>query len=126
MLQDKDRIIAFVRNTLGCTCPEEVFEKIETEDTRTETALYDQKITIGGKLLILIKEVGAPDALHEQLPLLLAEGKAERDRNGLNRFRAVLATDKVLAVSDVATGIFNDFNGRDEKIHLHVVDRKEI
>ena len=126
MLQDKDRIIAFVRNTLGCTCPEEVFEKIETEDVRTEAALYDQKITIGGKLLILIKEVGAPDALHEQLPLLLAEGKAERDRNGLNRFRAVLATDKVLAVSDVATGIFNDFNGRDGKIHLHVVDEKAI
>lgn len=126
MFTDKDQIVDFVRHTLGCTYPEEVFEKIDMEDSRFATAPYEQKITIGGKLLIFIKRVDSPDSLNEQLPVLLSEGKAERDRKGLNRFRAVLVTNKVQAVSDVAVGIFNAFSGRDEKIHLHVVDSKGI
>jgi len=126
MFKEKDQIIDFVRHTLGCTCPDEVFEKIEMEDSRFAAAPYERKITIGEKLLIYIKWVDFPDSLNEQLPVLLSEGKTERDRKGLNRFRAVLVSDKVQTVSDAAVGIFNAFSGKDEKIHLHVVDSKEI
>ena len=126
MLLDNNKITEFVRNTLGCTCPDEVFKRIEVHDARCEDTLYEQKIIIGGKLLLFLAKVDSPDLLHEQLPLLLSEGKAERDRRGLNRFRAVLTTGDVPAVSEVATGIFNDFPGWDGRIHLHVVDSKAI
>ena len=59
-------------------------------------------------------------------PVLLARGRDERDQRGLNRFRAVLATDNVEAVRALAEQLFDEFGVKDEKIHLHVVSNEEV
>ncbi len=42
----------FVRDTLGCTCPEAVFKEIEFQKETGE--LWERKIHVGGRLLIYI------------------------------------------------------------------------
>jgi hypothetical protein len=41
----------FVRDTLGCTCPDDVFDKIELQEANNNQV---KKINIGDKLLIYI------------------------------------------------------------------------
>jgi len=76
-----------VRNTLGCTCPDEIFEQIEYAKETTDTL---KQITLGNRLLLYIWKTENQTALETELPILLAQGKAERDRRGLNRFRLVV------------------------------------
>lgn len=49
--KDNQTIKVFVRQTRGCSCPEEVFYRIEVEDADSPDSLFDQRITIGGKLM---------------------------------------------------------------------------
>ncbi len=124
LFTDNQNIKVFVRNTLGCSCSEEVFNRIEVEDADSSDSLFDQRITIGGKLLIYICDVTDPENIEEQLLLILTNGINYRDSEGLNRFRLVLATNtiNILSVSEITTKIFNEFPGKDDKVHLHVID----
>ena len=124
---EKDQnTIEFVKHRLGCGCPYEVFEQIEYGETGRSQGPYARTITLGGRLLIHIWEVNDLSLLKNRLPALLARGLDERDRRGLNRFRAVLATDDVGAMKALAEKLFDEFGGKDEKIHLHVVHIGEV
>lgn len=124
---EKDQnTIEFVRHRLGCACPDDVFEQIEYGEAGRSRGPYVRSITLGGRLLIHIWEVRDLSLLKNQLPALLARGRDERDQRGLNRFRAVLATDNVEAVRALAEQLFDEFGVKDEKIHLHVVSNEEV
>ncbi len=128
MFKDNQKIKVFVQQTLGCSCSEEVFKKIVVEDGELPDSFFNHRITIGGKLLIYICNVTKPENIKEQLPLILTDGKSHLNREGLNRFRTVLATNAgyIPAVTEVATKIFNEFSGKDDKVHLHVVDTNDL
>ncbi len=116
----------FVRNTLGCACPDEVFEHIETEEGgEGEGRRPFLRIRIGGRLLIGLWKIDDATPLKTGLPAILAAGKSERDRRGMNRFRLVIATDDPRAVEPTAHNIFLKYAEKDDKIHLHVVSRRE-
>lgn len=128
----------FVRETLGCTCPEEVFERIEDEYCAARDGLGEyRRLLVGERLLIYIVTLfegrgsaagwkdGLDDALEAQLCALLAAGRAERDRLGLNRFRAVLAAPEPDALAPLARRALATFHDADAKVHLHVVRRGE-
>ena len=116
------RIKDFVQNTLGCTCPDKVFEHIEDRQVASASSPHTRSIIIGGRLLVYIWEVRGSKDLHENLLALLEAGRNARDERGLNRFRAVLAVDGTTNHVEIeARSYFSQFAGKDDHMHLHVV-----
>ena len=123
---DRKKIKAFVQNTLGCGCPEEVFQHIECEsgiDYHGIKLLY--KINIGSRLLVYVLPVKTSDSLKKLLPRIVDIGKGERDGAGFNRFRLVLASDNGEAMRQIAEDLFESIQ-KDENIFLHVLPKSSI
>jgi hypothetical protein len=60
------------------------------------------------------------------LPTMMEMGIKERDSNGLNRFRAAIATRDPQGLKPIAERIFSQLNIHDDKVHLHIVDSKAL
>lgn len=121
-----ENIKTFVRDTLGCGCPEEVFHYIDCQyDIKLNDMVLRNKLNIGNRLLIYIVEVDDQDSLKDILPFLIEIGKKERDGLGFNRFRLVLTTNTVNEIKEVAETVFKD-TAQDEKVHLHLVLKESI
>ena len=113
----------FVKKTLGCACPDEVFKDIEyLSGPHSDVS----GIILGNRLLLFLWKTDDPvDITHHTVKLLQA-GKHERDRRGLNRFRLVIATNHVKKIRPKADQLFNTIHSQmDEKIHLHVVHQQD-
>lgn len=123
-----ENVKAFVRQTLGCMCPDEVFEYIDCQHNvkLDGDLLLNSKINVGNRLLIYVIEANDPDFIKNSLSTLISLGKNERDKRGFNRFRLVIVTDKMSEIKHIAQKIFEDSGHKDEKVHLHVVSRNEI
>ena len=112
----------FVRQVLGCTCPDKVFEQIEDRRSVSSASPHTRSITIGDRLLIYIWEVHEAEQFKKNFLAMLAAGRKERDKQGLNRFRAVLAVDEISHGIAVEANLhFSRFVGRDDRMHLHVI-----
>jgi hypothetical protein len=122
----KNHIEKFARNVLGCDCPDEVFDVIECDRGDPVADAYGVRISIGGRLLIYVLETADIGVVQETLPRMLSAGKAERDDKKMNRFRAVVSTDRVDALEEAAKRVFDNFDQKDEKIHLHVLNKKDV
>ncbi len=126
MNYDREAIKTFVQKTLGCGCPEEVFEYIDCQfNIKLDDIELSSKINIGNRLLIYVIEVNNQSSVKNILPFLVSAGKNERDNLKFNRFRLVLVTDKLNEIKGNAETIFNTIP-KDEKVHLHVVDKKKV
>jgi hypothetical protein len=123
-----ERIKYFVQDTLGCGCPEEVFRSIDVRrDVRLNSFItLDSSIIVGNRLLVYIADAGSAGCVEEHLPVLVAAGIKERDEKGLNRFRLVLVTEDPEVVRRFAERQFEELQGNDEKVHLHVISRSAI
>jgi len=123
-----EHIKHFVQNTLGCGCPEEAFRSIDVRrNVHVSSFIFlESAIIIGNRLLIYIAEAGSAGCAEEHLPVLVARGRTERDEKGLNRFRLVLVSDKPDEVRSAAERQFEELRGLDEKIHLHMISRKDF
>ena len=121
MINDKE-IKQFVRETLGCTCPDEVFQHIDCRaDVKASDAiLLDYEINVGNKLLIFVVTIDGLESLSPLISQVVWEGINKRDRENFNRFRLVLLTQRPTDVAEEAFAIFRSL-GADEKAHLHVV-----
>jgi len=123
-MQTHAQIKYFVRDTLGCSCPDEVFEKIE--DGEDPGGACARKITIGDRLLIYILRTDGGANLATAVGTAIRQGVAERDARGLNRFRLVIAAsdpDDLRGAADLA---LHGSVHTDEKTHLHVVRQSDI
>lgn len=127
MIFDREAIKLFVQQTLGCGCPEEVFEHIDCRFNikLNHEIILRNKIKIGNRLLIYVLEVNNAGPIKSILPFLVAAGKTERDDLKFNRFRLVLVTDKSDELKQAAESMFNTIN-KDEKVHLHVVHKETV
>jgi len=125
-MRNEQKIVEFVRHTLGCKCSDEVFEKIECLDGDARTNIYTRSITLGGRLLIYVWRTNNPSLVEAKLPTMLGDGKNERDRRGLNRFRAVIATDDVDGIGPIAQRVYRDFSDKDDKVHLHIIHTHDV
>lgn len=117
---DGKRIKQFVRESLGCTCPDEVFEHIRIVKHADAFAVANIVYEIGGRLLVavLIPETG--HELSDHLGQLVDAGLQYRDQHGYNRFRLVLATHDDAEIKHLQP-IFDSQPGVDDKAHLHVI-----
>ncbi len=123
-----DAIKSFVANTLGCNCPEEVFETISLEDDCQTIAdvPVSCRIVIGNRLLIYIAKAGNVTKPEEQLRALVETARKERDENKYNRARIVLTADDANATDPDLRVLFEEIRGDDEKMHLHIVSERAI
>ncbi len=117
----------FIRETLGCACPDAVFEHI---DSRCQVALgpaiLSRRINVGHRLLVYLLECDDPGVIGLWLPEVLSRGLEERDREGFNRLRVVVGTDNSQPVSQAAQRAFESQEGVDERVLLHVVDKRSV
>ena len=125
---DKNYVKTFVRQVLGCECPDEVFARIDCQCNivLNNDIVLRNKINIGNRLLIYVVEVNTSDFLKNILATLVTTGINERDEKGFNRFRLVIATDKLDKIKDKAEKIFKALENKDAKVHLHIVHQNEI
>lgn len=116
-------ITGFVRNTLGCGCPDKVFEKIDHGYfSEIEHVPNVFRINIGDTLLVYIVS-GSEEADYESMiELLVSKGKYDRDSHGFNRFRLVLSGDVVIEQKAVIQKAFYSLVNSDQRLHLHFVD----
>jgi len=123
-----ENIKVLVRQTLGCECPEKVFKYIDCQhDIKLNNdILLSYKINIGNRLLIYIIEVNDSNFMKSNLSTLTYMGKNERDKRGFNRFRLVIVTDKTSEIKQVAHTMFRVLEDKDEKVHLHIVNKNEF
>jgi len=126
-MTDNKAITEFVRNTLGCNCPEEVFKYI---DCRTVVNIDENielayEINIGNRLLIFAARIDEVDSLRSAIPKLVRAGIKKRDENKFNRFRLVLLTAPVIDIAEQASEIFSSL-AADDKVHLHVINKDDF
>ena len=123
-----EKIKLFSRNVLGCQCPEEVFAKIEISDEKLALKGLQtfRRIIVGDRLLIYVLELHDQSACRDALLALLQEGVLEKKERRLNRLRIVIASEELDSIRSIAEKTFDGFEGKDEKVHLHVVSPNEI
>ena len=126
-MTDNKAITEFVRNTLGCTCPEEVFQYI---DCRTVVNIDEYiapayEINIGNRLLIFAAAIDEIDSLRSAIPKLVRAGINKRDESKFNRFRLVLLTAPEIDIAEQASEIFSPL-AADDKVHLHVINKDDF
>lgn len=78
----KELIESFVRETLGCNCPAEVFEKIDVvkEIPLFQELPYHSLIKIGGKLCLLMVTIDDALNLKDELHSYFHRGSYYRDK----------------------------------------------
>ena len=124
MILNKTEIRKFVREGLGCTCEEEVFESVSVEHKpQSEENLYEgYLLTIGGKLLVYLIMPDAWALLTDNMGQIIKWGRELRDRGGYNRFRLVVVTSDIESAKEKLYQHFAGLPGLDEKLHLHVIE----
>ena len=117
---DRQHIKAFVRESLGCTCPDEVFENIRVADHADQFTSASIVYEIGERLLVAIVVPADWRDTARRLGQLVDVGMQYRDQHDYKRFRLVIATYD----GDAINGLQSDFDSlihKDEKVHLHVI-----
>ena len=112
----------FVRQDLGCGCPEEVFDDIDltlAEARQDRPAM--KKLLIGQRLLICILPCDDPAGLSYFLPELVREMRQERDSMGYNRVRIVIAATEPALLQPPTDLLFQALAEADERMHLHIL-----
>lgn len=112
----------FVRGTLGCKCPDEVFESIAVDRLPASTgALAHTRLVVGNRLLIYLLAAEPGRRTNSAVSSLTAAGISERNARGLNRFRIVVASSQPTQLLEDARAGFDAAAGRDDHTHLHVI-----
>jgi len=120
-----EKLKEFVQNTLGCGCPEEVFEKIEVDRHLVEGYPGElTRIVVGDTLLIYVVRPDPGNNFADRVDLFGLAGKTDRDTNKYNRFRLVVAFAEGFTQKDHVSERFFIAFGTDEKMHLHFVSEK--
>lgn len=121
-------LIHFIRDVLGCTCPDEVLSDIQVDGDPDGFAglPVDFLLRVGGRLLVGIWSSDAPGAVGEILSRCVSAGRALRDAEGFNRFRLVVVCDDPDEDADVLRAAFDGLPGRDGKLHLHVITHPQL
>ena len=123
-MQKHTEIKRFVQETLGCSCPEEVFNKIDYQEERD--SFSGRKVNVGDRLLIYIITTDTESSIQGVINSALQRGVVERDKKGFNRFRLVLVASHPDVLRSSAELAFESSGYTDEKTHLHVVNESDV
>ena len=124
---NNEKLKVFVKNTLGCGCPEKVFEKIDV--SKLLTVEHEKEITrivVGDTLLIYVMRPEPSDDFVDSVVSIGLAGKTDRDTNSYNRFRLVVTSlEDDVQQQKVSERFSKSFNA-DEKMHIHFVNQELV
>jgi len=124
---DRASIEQFVRGTLGCGCPDEVFDHIAVSHLPGVAGRPPiVQLLVGTRLLIHVVHPPADSPVNGWVEQLVANGRAARDRHGYNRFRLVVASPIPPAATHAVRERFARAVLGDDKAHLHFVDDDQL
>lgn len=123
-MQTYSEIKRFVQETLGCSCPEEVFNEIECQ--KESDGISGRRVNVGDRLLIYIINMDGKSNTQEVINSALQRGVVERDDKEFNRFRLVLVASHPDVLRSSAELAFKSSGYTDEKTHLHVVNESDV
>lgn len=123
-MEPNSAVKVFVQEVLGCGCPEEVFNKIETNKNTEETIKCE--LIIGERLLIRIVEFQNTSTFQTLLENQMKNGITHRDKNGFNRFRLVIACSRPDQAQQQISGLIKRLEELDGKAHLHLINNQII
>jgi hypothetical protein len=125
---DDNSIKEFVRETLGCQCPDSVFDIIEYTNNKLldGNSLIGDTVNVGNRLLIYIIHTNEPSQILDNLTDLVRSGIAERDSKGFNRFRLVVATDDIEMMKVNIESEFVKLDEIDDRVHLHIIEKSSF
>lgn len=120
-------VTRFVREVIGCNCPDEVFRHIEIQrgSSAVKACSADCELRIGGRLLILVTSEPV-SRLSPRLAEVIAEGKRARDESKFNRFQLVVQTENPDRESEQLVQAFESLSHKDERTHLHVLPKGDV
>jgi hypothetical protein len=125
---NNQNIKAFVVQTLGCECPDQVFEYIDCQHNviLDNGIRLSARINIGNRVLIYLLKIDDTSFIQSNLSTLIRIGKDDRDSMGFNRFRLVIFSDDTDRIEHAAHTIFENLVDKDEKVHLHILSKSEF
>jgi len=123
-MQTYPDIKRFVQETLGCSCPEEVFNKIDYQKESDGKSV--RKVTVGDRLLIYIITMDGKSNTQGVINSALERGVVERNKKGFNRFRLVLVDARPDELRSIAEHAFHSSVCTDEKTHLHILSESDV
>ena len=123
-MQAYREIKRFVKETLGCSCPDEVFNHIDC--TQHGDDISWKKVNIGDRLLIYIITMNGSASIQDVVNRALQQGVEERNAGGFNRFRLVLVASRPDELRNAAEHAFDLSDYTDDKTHLHVVNETDM
>ena len=97
-----------------------------TKHVALGSVMLNRRIDVGHRLLVYLLECDDPEFLDTRLAEVVTQGRDERDRLGFNRLRVVVATGNGRPVSLAAQQAFEQAREKDERLHLHVVDKVSV
>jgi hypothetical protein len=124
---DVPAVTRFVREVIGCNCPDEVFRhiKVQRGSSAVKACSADCELLIGGRLFIVV--TSEPLArLAPRLAEVVAEGKRAREERRFNRFRLVVLTGNPADEGNEFFRAFESVADKDERTHLHVLAKGEV
>jgi hypothetical protein len=120
-LADRSLTTFLVRDVLGCSCPQEVFDHYQVRSVSSEDIPAVQ-VVMGRRLLIRIVDAEKMDMPEKKAMELLAQGAEERNRRGLNRFRLLIiggfSPDRIEELERLPERL-------GPRVHLHVLSGLE-
>ncbi len=120
-------ITHFVRGTLGCGCPDAVFDSIAIESVRpTADGPPALQLLIGSRLLIQLVMPPQDVTAAGWIERLATAGRVARDCHSYNRFRLVVVTSPGQAVPAGLDERFARLANADERIHLHLIAQDHV
>jgi hypothetical protein len=124
---NNEKLKVFVKNTLGCGCPEKVFAKIDV--SKLKTVEHEKEITrivVGDTLVIYIIRPESSGAFVDSVESIGLAGKADRDINNYNRFRLVVSSFEDDVQQENVSERFSKSFSTDEKMHIHFVSQQLV
>jgi len=119
---EADELVRFVRETLGCGCPDEIVARIAVESSEAG----ERGLDVGGRLMVRVLATDDPERVIETFPATVERLRAERDRRGFNRLRLVLAPPGSELLGDRLAAVMDGLAAADDRVHLHVAGAGDL
>jgi len=125
-MSDSHEIKAFVKNILGCRCPDDVFKKIlvRRQVLMNGAIPADFIINVGDRLLVTIRR-HHPQEVLLNFDKIIDPWRSYRDQNGFNRLRYVIPVSPGKPTLQLINKI-ERLQNSDGRVNIHLIDDAKL